>query len=229
MTMNENFLYEDWGVVDYREAWQRQERIFEETVRRKMSGLSVVGHLVFCEHPHVYTLGKSGKETNMLLSAVQLQEKKADFVHTNRGGDITYHGPGQLVGYPIFDLENYGLGLKRYIYTIEEAVIRLLGQYGIDAGRLEGATGVWLDANTNSSRKICAIGVRSSHFVTMHGFALNVNTSMEYFGYIHPCGFVDKKVTSMQCELGREVDMSEVKDRMHSQFRELFGRRGCTD
>lgn len=204
-------LYEDWGLVEYHVAWSRQEKMFEDIIARKRQGDLPENHLVFCEHPHVYTLGKSGKEQNMLLNAIQLKAKHADFVRTDRGGDITYHGPGQLVGYPILDLEQYGVGLKRYIYIIEEAVIRLLEKYGIHAGRLEKATGVWLDAHTSLARKICAIGVRSSHFVTMHGFALNVNTRLEYFSYIHPCGFVDKGVTSMERELGYEVDMDKVK------------------
>lgn len=204
-------LYEDWGLVEYHVAWSRQEKMFEDIIARKRQGDLPENHLVFCEHPHVYTLGKSGKEQNMLLNAIQLKAKHADFVRTDRGGDITYHGPGQLVGYPILDLEQYGVGLKRYIYIIEKAVIRLLEKYGIHAGRLEKATGVWLDAHTSLARKICAIGVRSSHFVTMHGFALNVNTRLEYFSYIHPCGFVDKGVTSMERELGYEVDMDKVK------------------
>ena len=218
MDMESALVCEDWGLVDYRTAWDRQERLFAEAIRRKQAGLPVTGRLVFCEHPHVYTLGKSGKEQNMLLDALQLRAKHAGFVRTNRGGDITYHGPGQLVGYPILDLEHYGLGLKRYIYIIEETVIRLLGRYGVRAGRLDGATGVWLDAHGPSARKICAIGVRSSHFVTMHGFALNVNTCLDYFNYIHPCGFVDKGVTSMARELGHEADMADVK----SGLRELF-------
>ena len=222
MVMEEILACEDWGLVDYRAAWDRQERIFADAIHRKQAGLPVVNRLVLCEHPHVYTLGKSGKEENMLLDAIQLKAKKAEFVRTNRGGDITYHGPGQLVGYPILDLEHYGLGLKRYIYIIEEAIIRLLAGYGISAGRLEGATGVWLDAHEPSARKICAIGVRSSHFVTMHGFALNVNTYLDYFNYIHPCGFVDKGVTSMSRELGCTVDMESVKSALCGLFVRLL-------
>lgn len=214
----------DWGLVEYGEAWRRQEELFADTLRRKQAGAPTEDYLILCEHPHVYTLGKSGKEQNLLLDLLQLRAAHADFIHTNRGGDITYHGPGQLVGYPILDLERYGIGLKRYIYIIEEAVIRLLGGYGVVAGRLEGATGVWLDAHTPAARKVCAIGVRSSRFVTMHGFALNVNTQLEYFNHINPCGFVDKGVTSMARELGTEVDFEEVKRRMRVLIVELLER-----
>lgn len=210
--------YLDWGLIDYSEAWKRQEELFDEKIEQKRAGKTSDDYLIFCEHPHVYTLGKSGKEQNMLLNTVQLQAKHADFVHTNRGGDITYHGPGQLVGYPIIDLERYSIGLKRYIYIIEESIIRLLQSYGVVAGRLEGATGVWLEPHTKSARKICAIGVRSSRFVTMHGFALNVNTDLNYFNYINPCGFVDKGVTSLEKELGHAVDMEEIKRKFYTEF-----------
>ena len=158
----------------------------------------------------------------MLLNMIQLQAKNAVFVHSNRGGDITYHGPGQVVGYPIFDLDNFELGLKSYIFRIEEAIIKTLQQYNISSTRLEGSTGVWLEVDTPECRKICAIGVRSSRFVTMHGFALNVNTQLEYFDYIHPCGFIDKGVTSMQKELGRKVDMEELKKRLRKCIEEQF-------
>ncbi|NDV46065.1 lipoyl(octanoyl) transferase LipB [Paludibacter sp. 221] len=214
--------YTDWGLIDYNEAWEKQELIFNDTINRKKNNLPTENNLIFCEHPHVYTLGKSGKEQNMLLNMIQLQAKNATFVHTNRGGDITYHGPGQLVGYPIFDLDRLGVGLKQYIHKIEEAIINMLKMYGVESGRLDGATGVWLDADNKKARKICAIGVRSSHFVTMHGFALNVNTQLEYFNYINPCGFVDKGVTSMQKELGKEVDMEEVKINLRSEIEKQF-------
>lgn len=210
--------YIDWGLIDYNEAWQKQEELFSETISHKQNNLPTENCLIFCEHPHVYTLGKSGKEQNMLLDLIQLQAKNATFVHTNRGGDITYHGPGQLVGYPIFDLDSFGLGLKQYIHDIEESIIQLLQDYNIVSSHLEGATGVWLDAETDRARKICAIGVRSSRFVTMHGFALNVNTQLEYFNYINPCGFVDKGVTSMEKELGYKVDLVELKIRLRNEI-----------
>ena len=177
---------------------------------------------IFCEHPHVYTLGKSGDEHNMLLNYIQLQAKDATFVKTNRGGDITYHGPGQLVGYPIFDLANFSLGLKQYIYNVEEAIINTLFQFNIVSKRLEGSTGVWLDVGLPTCRKICAIGVRSSRFVTMHGFALNVNSQLEYFNYINPCGFIDKGVTSMEKELGQKVDIEDLKIRLRIEIEKLF-------
>ena len=177
-----------------------------------------------CEHPHVYTLGRSGKEGNMLLSEEQLQKIGATLYHIDRGGDITYHGPGQLVCYPILNLEEFSLGLKEYVHLLEEAVIRVCASYGITAGRLEKATGVWLEGDTPRARKICAIGVRSSHFVTMHGLALNVNTDLRYFSYINPCGFIDKGVTSLQQELKREVPMEEVKQRLCRELQGLMQR-----
>jgi len=220
--MNITIEYQDWGLVEYNEAWAKQDKIFSATITRKMEGLPTDNYLVFCEHPHVYTLGKSGDKQNMLLNQIQLQAKNAIFVHSNRGGDITYHGPGQVVGYPIFDLDNFEVGLKQYIFRIEEAIIQTLSFYNISATRLEGSTGVWIDVDTTACRKICAIGVRSSHFVTMHGFALNVNTQLEYFDYINPCGFIDKGVTSMEKELGYKVDMSELKTRLRKYIEQLF-------
>ena len=209
--MNNMIQFVDWGLIEYKAAWDNQEQLFSETITKKIYGKQTDNILVFCEHPHVYTLGKSGDEHNMLLNYIQLQAKDAQFVKTNRGGDITYHGPGQVVGYPIFDLANFNLGLKQYIYSVEEAIIKTLKLYNIDATRLDGATGVWLDVGLSSCRKICAIGVRSSRFVTMHGFALNVNTDLDYFGHINPCGFVDKGVTSMQKELGTTINFEELK------------------
>jgi lipoyl(octanoyl) transferase len=214
--------YSDWGLTEYNEAWQRQEEIFNATIARKQSGEATDNVLVFCEHPHVYTLGKSGDEQNMLLNYIQLQAAHASFVHTNRGGDITYHGPGQVVGYPIFDLANFNMGLKAYIFNIEEAIINTLKLYGVESTRLDGATGVWLDIDTPRCRKICAIGVRSSRYVTMHGFALNINTDLTYFNHINPCGFVDKGVTSLQKELGHEVDMEELKERLRDEILKKF-------
>jgi len=224
--MNQTMQYLDWGITEYNEAWSRQENLFEDSIQRKKQGLSTNNYLVFCEHPHVYTLGKSGNEHNLLLDYIQLKAKNATFVHSNRGGDITYHGPGQVVGYPIFDLENFGLGLKQYIYVLEQAIINTLSTYAILSQRLDGATGVWLDVGTPACRKICAIGVRSSRFVTMHGFALNVNTQLEYFSFINPCGFIDKGVTSMEKELGRKLDMDELKSRLKNSIEYEFSNSG---
>ena len=214
--------YIDWGLIEYNEAWTKQEQLFNASIELKLKNLPTENYLIFCEHPHVYTLGKSGDEHNMLLNYIQLQAKDASFVKTNRGGDITYHGPGQVVGYPIFDLANFGLGLKQYIYNVEEAIIKTLAMYNIISTRLDGATGVWLDVGMPTCRKICAIGVRSSRFVTMHGFALNVNTDLNYFNYINPCGFVDKGVTSMEKELGSKIDFEELKIRLRQQIEAIF-------
>jgi lipoyl(octanoyl) transferase len=220
--MNCEINFIDWGLTEYNDAWTKQEELFNGTIDRKQKGLETDNNLVFCEHPHVYTLGKSGDEHNMLLNYIQLQANDATFVKTNRGGDITYHGPGQLVGYPIFDLANFNLGLKQYIHNVEEAIINTLALYHIESTRLEGATGVWLDVGKPGCRKICAIGVRSSRYVTMHGFALNVNTDLRYFNHINPCGFVDKGVTSMQKELEREVNMAELKTNLRNELEKLF-------
>lgn len=207
---------EDWKLIAYPEAWNRQEALFDELVAAKKQGASYINRIILCEHPHVYTLGRSGKECNMLLSEEQLKAIGATYHHIDRGGDITYHGPGQLVCYPILNLEEFGWGLKEYVHHLEEAVIQVCASYGIEAGRVEGATGVWLDGGKLRARKICAIGVRSSHYVTMHGLALNVNTDLRYFSYINPCGFVDKGVTSLSQELGHEMEMAEVKQRLTS-------------
>ena len=212
----------DLGVASYMPVWQRQEELHKGIIAAKLKGEDTENCMIFVEHNHVYTLGKSGNEANMLISAIQLQAAHAEFVKVNRGGDITYHGPGQLVCYPILNLEDYHLGLKEYIHVLEEAVIRVCASYGIEAGRVKGATGVWLAAGTPQERKICAIGVRSSHFVTMHGLALNVNTDLRYFSYIHPCGFMDKGVTSLQKELGCEVPMEEVAGRLQNELSELL-------
>ena len=220
--MKNTIQFVDWGMTEYNEAWSKQEELFNDAIAHKSNGEPTTNTLIFCEHPHVYTLGKSGDEHNMLLNYIQLQAKDAVFVKSNRGGDITYHGPGQLVGYPIFDLANFDLGLKQYIHNIEEAIINTLALYGINTTRLEGATGVWLEVGQPTCRKICAIGVRSSRYVTMHGFALNINTQLEYFSYINPCGFIDKGVTSMQKELGAEVDMKELKDKLRREIEKQF-------
>ncbi len=214
----------DWNIIPYADAWTRQTEWFYALVRAKQAGEEYENHIILCEHPHVYTLGRSGKEGNMLLSEEQLQKIGATLYHIDRGGDITYHGPGQLVCYPILNLEEFSLGLKEYVHLLEEAVILVCASYGITAGRLEKATGVWLEGDTPRARKICAIGVRSSHFVTMHGLALNVNTDLRYFSYIHPCGFIDKGVTSLQQELKREVPMEEVKQRLCLDLQGLMQR-----
>jgi lipoyl(octanoyl) transferase len=204
----------DWQTIDYKEAWERQEELFQKIIQTKNDRKDTrdLETVFLCEHPHVYTLGKSGKANNLLINEDFLKQIDAVFYQIDRGGDITYHGPGQLVGYPILDLENHGKSLKGYIYNMEEAIIQTLACFGIHGSRLEGATGVWLDANSSAARKICAIGVRASRFVTMHGFALNVNTDLTYFNHINPCGFIDKGVTSMQKELGKAVSMEEVKN-----------------
>lgn len=211
-------LVENWGIVEYQQAWDRQTVLFDTIINQKIANQETASCLVFCEHPHVYTLGKSGHSENMLYNPYNVP-----LVRTNRGGDITYHGPGQIVGYPIFDLDTFHLGLKDYIYKVEEAVILTLAHYGITATRLEHATGVWLDVeSTTRCRKICAIGVKSSRFVTMHGFALNVNTNLTYFKNINPCGFIDKGVTSMEQELGRKLDLLEVENVLTRFFTQLF-------
>ena len=218
--MSYSVVYQDIGIRDYKDTWDFQENIFRKLIDNKVNRvhesatdeIPAPGTLIFVEHPHVYTLGKSGSENNLLIDYIQLQAKDAKFYKTDRGGDITYHGPGQIVGYPIFDLENIGIGLKDYIYRIEEAVILTIRAYGIKGTRLEGATGVWIDGDNKArTRKICAIGVKSSRFVTMHGFAFNVNTDLTYFDYINPCGFTDKGVTSLERELGRKQDFGEIK------------------
>lgn len=216
----------DWGLIPYSESWNRQTEWFDALVDAKLNGKPYENRIIMCEHPHVYTLGRSGKENNMLLGEQQLEAIGATLHHIDRGGDITYHGPGQLVCYPIINLEEFGLGLKEYVRLLEEAVIRVCASYGITAGRLDKATGVWLDGDSPRARKICAIGVRSSHYVTMHGLALNANTDLRYFSYINPCGFIDKGVTSLQKELGHEVPMNEVKERLE---KELLNQLGVTN
>ena len=222
MDMNEVEVF-DLGRRGYREVWERQAALQRERVARKLRGEGGRDCLLLVEHPHVYTLGKSGDEANMLMNAIQLRAKHAEFIHVDRGGDITYHGPGQLVVYPIFDIERFHMGVKDYVYALEEVVIRTVGDYGMRGERLEGATGVWLDAHAPGARKVCAIGIKCSRYVTMHGFALNVNTDLNYFHYIHPCGFKDKGVTSIASEVGREVPMGEVKGRVLSHLAAVFG------
>jgi lipoyl(octanoyl) transferase len=226
-----NVKYEDIGLKDYKETWDYQEIIFQGLVEKKKMGAAPgngnaepeKGTLIFVEHPHVYTLGKSGSESNLLLDYIQLQAKDANFYRIDRGGDITYHGPGQLVGYPIFDLEIIGISLKDYIHRLEDSVILTLSEYGIKGERLEGATGVWLDPDIQGKcRKICAIGVRASRYITMHGFAFNVNTNLDYFSFINPCGFTDKGVTSLGKELGKPEDLRKVKEIMKKNLQSVF-------
>ncbi|QNL50654.1 lipoyl(octanoyl) transferase LipB [Olivibacter sp. SDN3] len=227
--MNKKVFFEDWGKVDYQEAWDRQEQIFTKVVQQKTDNRikgtdqPTDNYLIFVEHPHVYTLGKSGKPENLLLDDTGLLEKQATYYKINRGGDITYHGPGQLVGYPILDLDNFFTDIHLYMRTIEEAVILTLADYGIRAGRYPGYTGVWLDSDNEKARKICAIGVRASRWVTMHGFAFNINTDLSYFSNIVPCGIEDKDVTSLQRELGHEVNINDVKEKLQRHFADLFG------
>jgi len=224
-----NFL--DLGLMPYQQAWDYQETLLNEIIAQKLENQKPQGshsiitdnYLLFVEHPHVFTMGKSGSEDNMLANMLQLQSKKAEFIHTNRGGDITYHGPGQLVGYPILNLDYFAKGIRDYIEKLEESIILCLKQYGIDGYRLQGATGVWLDPDVaGKTRKICAIGVRVSRGVSMHGFALNVNTDLSYFNLINPCGFTDKKVTSLHKELGIEIDMNDVKDVLKNTLATVF-------
>ena len=213
--MHKDVVFIDLGSISYKEAWDYQEQLFNEIINSKLSNdneKTAPDYLIFCEHFHVFTLGKNGSERNLLVNQMFLKNKQVEFVKTNRGGDITYHGPGQIVGYPILNLEKYVKGVKQYIYLIEESIIDCLKLYKIKGERLEGATGVWLDVqNKNLTRKICAIGVRTSHWVSMHGFAFNVNTDLEYFNMINPCGFVDKKVTSLEKELGEKLNIEDVK------------------
>lgn len=223
--------YEDIGLKDYKETWDYQAKIFKILLDKKSApGKQQVhdekdlpGTLIFVEHPHVYTLGKSGSENNLLLDYIQLRAKNAKFYRIDRGGDITYHGPGQIVGYPIFDLELIKIGLKEYIFKIEESIINTLNEFGLEGSRLDGGTGVWLEPdNPGRARKICAIGVKASRYITMHGFAFNVNTDLTYFNHINPCGFTDKGVTSLERELGAKMDIGEVRNIVRDKVKEVF-------
>lgn len=223
MNRNTHLLkFEDWGMVSYSEAWKTQTEIFDSLIEAKKNGMPYDNRIIFCSHPHVYTLGKHGKLSNMLLDEERLKSVGAELYKIDRGGDITYHGPGQLVCYPIINLEDFGLGLKSYIHILEEAIIRICADYGIEAGRVDGATGVWIGIGTPYERKICAIGVRSSHFVTMHGLAFNVNTDLRYFSYINPCGFIDKGVTSLEKEIGIAVSLDKMKAILKEKLLTLF-------
>ncbi len=226
--INEKINFQDLGLIEYKEAWDLQEKLFKESLKLKSQNKEIPNHLLFCEHPHVYTIGKSGSENNLLINNIELQKKGVSFFKINRGGDITYHGPGQIVGYPIINLEAFSLGVKQYIFLIEEVIIQTLKNYGIKSERLEGATGVWLDtSNKLKARKICAIGVRISRWITMHGFAFNVNTDLNYYNYINPCGFTNKGVTSMEKELDKKVDFREVKNLVKENFIRLFVSKLC--
>ncbi|MCD4723716.1 MAG: lipoyl(octanoyl) transferase LipB [Bacteroidales bacterium] len=223
--MNKEIIFNDLGLIDYQDAWDFQESLFQETITQKghPDKPQTSNFLLFCEHPHVYTLGKSGSENNLLINNQALAEKGVSFFRTNRGGDITYHGPGQIVGYPILDLENFKLGIRKYIWLLEESIIALLRDFGISASRLDGASGVWLDADQPGKvRKICAIGVRSSRYVTMHGFAFNINTKLEYYNYINPCGFTERGVTSLEKELGSKQDIEKVKIQLKAHLLRLL-------
>jgi lipoyl(octanoyl) transferase len=228
--INKKTTFIDLGLIDYQKAWDYQTEIFNQTLAIKTSNrvdssnLPTNNFLIFCEHPHVFTLGKSGNEKNLLLDMEGLVEKKASYYHINRGGDITYHGPGQLVGYPVIDLENFFTDIHKYMRLLEEAVILTLKQYNVESGRIPGLTGVWLDYDDQkNARKICALGVKTSRWVTMHGFAFNVNADLKYFDYIVPCGIDDKAVTSLEQELGAKQDIKEVTKILKENIRQLFG------
>lgn len=227
-------IFSDLGLIDYKEAWDFQEALFAKIVAQKVANrdkpesehVTPENHLLFCAHPHVYTLGKTGHAENLLVNEEQLHDIHASFYKINRGGDITYHGPGQIVGYPLLDLDQFFTDIHKYLRYLEETIILMLAEYGIKGERYLGYTGVWIDADDPvKARKICAMGVRTSRWVTMHGWALNVNSDLSYFGNIVPCGIDDKAVTSMEKELGRKVNEEEVKDRLLKHFAALFG---CT-
>ena len=231
---NKSVTFLQLGSIDYQEAWDYQEKLFAQIVDLKIANRKAVpgqeqatpNYLLFCQHPHVYTLGKSGSEHNLLINDAGLQQQQASFYKINRGGDITYHGPGQVVAYPIFDLDNFFTDIHQYLRFLEEAVIRTLAQYGLAAGRIAGLTGVWLDHEQQlRPRKICALGVKCSRWVTMHGLAFNVNTDLEYFKHIVPCGISDKAVTSLKQELGYEVPLAEVEEKLLGHLAQLFEAR----
>jgi lipoyl(octanoyl) transferase len=216
------------GLIDYQEAWDFQENLFKKAIDLKIAKRNgetdeiPENHLLFCQHPHVFTLGKSGNPENLLLNEAELYQQQASYYKINRGGDITYHGPGQLVVYPIFDLEQFFTDIHKYMRFLEEAVILTLNDFGIESGRVDGLTGVWIDGDSKNARKICAMGVKSSRWVTMHGIGFNINTDLNFFSHIIPCGIDDKAVTSMQRELGREVDLEEVSRLLQNHLAELF-------
>ncbi len=226
--MNKNVYLVELFQKDYKETWDLQTELLKGIVdlkirnRRENKNLKTDNYFLFVEHPHVYTLGKSGSMNNLLLNEEQLKNKEASFYKINRGGDITYHGPGQIVGYPILDLENFFTDIHKYLRFLEEMIIKVIGEYGLKGERSEGETGVWLDVGTPFARKICAMGIKASRWVTMHGFALNVNTDLGYFDNIIPCGIKGKAVTSMEAELGKKVSLEEVKGKILEHFKNLF-------
>jgi lipoyl(octanoyl) transferase len=229
--VNKKVIFTNLGIIDYKQAWDHQTSVFNSIVDIKIKNRGLPAeqqqptpnHLFFCEHPHVFTLGKSGRKENLLASKELLEEKSAHYYEINRGGDITYHGPGQIVGYPLLDLDNFFTDIHKYLRLLEESVILTLKEYGIQAGRTDGLTGVWLEgSNPARARKICALGVRTSRWVTMHGFALNVNTDLSYFNNIIPCGIADRQVTSLAHELGKTINMSEVQERLLTHISNLF-------
>ena len=231
MIQNRVTSFKHLGELDYNLAWDYQERVFKQLVDAKIHNRKLPeeervpneNHLLFVYHPHVYTLGKSGDEKNLLISEAEMDARGISFYRINRGGDITYHGPGQIVGYPLLDLDNFFTDIHKYLRLLEESVILTLGEYNIPAGRIEGLTGVWLDPDDEANaRKICALGVKASRWVTMHGFAFNINTDLSYFDHIIPCGIDDKNVTSMQKELGRQVDISEVEAHLRRHLADVF-------
>ena len=222
--------FQDLGTIPFGEAWELQEQLLKENTQIKLKkalgqgplDIPTQNHLLFCEHPHVYTLGKSGKDAHLLLNEEAMSQRGVSFYRINRGGDITYHGPGQLVAYPIWDLDKFKRDLHWYLRQLEEIIILVCGKYGVQAGRLEGATGVWIDTDKALPRKICAMGIRCSRWVSMHGLALNVNTDLSYFNGIVPCGISDKAVTSLQAETGDIIPMKEVKTHLKEAFTEVF-------
>lgn len=232
---NKAVIVQDLGIIDFEEAWQYQQKLFEDIISQKLLNrnnntdgiLATKNFLLVCQHPHVYTLGKSGNIDNLLLTETELEKYNTKFYKINRGGDITYHGPGQLVIYPILDLENFFTDIHKYLRLLEQVVINTLSEFGINAGRVEGKTGVWVDTNTNNPRKICAMGIRSSRWVVMHGLALNVNTDLNFFERIVPCGISDKSVTSMASELGKNKEISKIKDALINNFANLFEMNFC--
>lgn len=229
--MNKKVKLINKGLIDYKECWDFQTQLFDGIIQKKIAirkGESedeiTDNYFIFCEHPHVYTLGKTGEKNNLLLSEDLLKAKGATYYHINRGGDITYHGPGQIVGYPILDLDNFFTDINKYLRLLEEAIILTLKEYGIESGRVDGLTGVWIEGdNPIKARKICAMGVKLSRWVTMHGFALNINTDLDYFSNIVPCGITDKAVTSLEKELGAPQNIDEVQSKILSHLQTLFG------
>ena len=230
---NKKIAFQDLGLIDYRTAWDFQEKLFQETIEIKTKNrtaelnsddtrLATNNHLLLCEHSPVFTLGKSGKMNHLLASTDILNQRKISFFQTNRGGDITFHGPEQIVGYPILDLENYFTDIGKYMRCLEEVIIQTLAEYGLHGGRSKGETGVWLDVDKPRARKICAMGVRCSRWVTMHGWAFNINTDLSYFDLIVPCGIANKGVTSLEKELGHKIDLQEVKEKLLLHFAEIF-------